>query len=68
MAGSGPDQRAWAVEELGAVAEGDPGLALPVQGVDLGGFPVQHGAQDPMVVGETAVVEGDVRHGAPPGM
>lgn len=44
MAGSGPDQRAWAVEELGAVAEGDPSLALPVQGVDLGGFPVQHGA------------------------
>lgn len=44
MTGSGPDQRAWAVEELGAVGEGDPGLALPVQGVDLGGFPVQHGA------------------------
>lgn len=44
MTGSGPDQRAWTVEELGAVGEGDPGLALPVQGVDLGGFPVQHGA------------------------
>ncbi len=44
MTGSGPDQRAWTVEEVGAVGEGDPGLALPVQGVDLGGFPVQHGA------------------------
>ena len=41
MAGSDPDQRAWAVEELGAVGEGDPGLALPVQGVDLGGLPAR---------------------------
>jgi hypothetical protein len=41
MTGSGPDQRAWAVEELGAVGEGDPGLALPVQGVDLGGLPAR---------------------------